>query len=134
MLEEGYTERSDVMPGYLFFVLYSVFLFIVLFLFLLFGHLMGWTCVVQPAHAEPICLGQVSEWSDGIVLPQRDPAWEHHDWLYTTLEGRDTGACRLCDGEWEKVTFWVAGLEQLCDYEDYSCRDQLVRCPVVIGC
>lgn len=92
-----------------------------------------------PLQAEPICLGQ--DWNTG--------------WLYTTLDGAETGACQLCMGEWEEVPEWVAGFEMICQQDGWEiitcnnaqtlclvrprydwavCQQQILRCPTVIGC
>jgi hypothetical protein len=118
-------------------------------IFLLFVHV--------DAQADPICLGQIIESVEGsdLQLPQRDPLWESHDWLYTTVEGVEVEVCQLCDGPWEPVQVWVAGLEMICpqtgweiieclddrsqcvvrpDYDWDVCQTQILRCPVVVGC
>jgi hypothetical protein len=58
-------------------------------------------------HAEPVCLGETSEWED-------------HHWVYTTLEGVEWDVCSHCDGEWEAVPEWVAGFEALCPQEGWE--------------
>ena len=79
-----------------------------------------------PLQAEPICLGQIIETYNNETLPQRDPDWASHEWLYTTIEGTETGFCLLCDGDWETVPTWVAGLDILCTPK----RRSFVSCAV----
>ena len=66
-------------------------------------------------HAEPICLGQkFGEDDAGQPIAEIDTTWFRHGWFYTTNEGVETNACVLCEGEWEPVPYWIAGLEAIC--------------------
>ena len=77
------------------------------------------TIAPASAYADPLCLGQIIVISGGEYVPQQDPNWEGHDWFYTTIEGSEIGACMLCEGEWQLVPMWVAGLEDICPQDSW---------------